>query len=210
MTTSIIIPVYNQLRYTKECWEALCKNTPEKFAALFIDNGSTDDTPVWLRERLHSIHNTTNRGYAAACNQGIRASRGDYICLLNNDTVVSPGWLAGLRACLDSSPRIGIVGPQQKGHEAREGWVHMPRLPGYCWLMRRALVERVGMLDEQFWPGNFEDDDYCRRVELAGHQNMMAGEVLVKHYGARSFEGMDYEKIMAKNRALYEQKWAGR
>jgi O-antigen biosynthesis protein len=217
-TTSIIIPVHNQLRYTKECWESLVAHTHERRDVLFIDNASTDGTGVWLQDRLASIHNHENRGYAAACNQGIIASRGEYICLLNNDVVVTPGWLSGLLAALQL-PGVGIVGPTTNCASGPQGSEHfrkknrgkvveVARLIGFCMVFRRSLVDRIGLLDERFWPGNFEDDDYCRRSIAAGFRNVVACDVFVHHYGGRSFEGMDYEKIVSTNRKLYEEKWS--
>jgi tetratricopeptide (TPR) repeat protein len=78
-------------------------------------------------------------------------------------------------------------------------------------LFRRALVETVGLLDEDFGSGNFEDDDYCLRAALQGHQNMIAGDVFVHHHGSRSFvaNGIDYSASIGANKKIFAEKWSG-
>ncbi len=237
---SIIMLTFNELRYTKECVESIRRHTKEPHEIIFVDNGSADGTVKWLRKlvnrngRYRLIQNSTNLGFARGCNQGIAAASGEYIMLLNNDVVVTPEWLAGMKECLESGPDIGIVGPltnnisgiqrlchadyEPAGLDAfakgfRERYRHRrilhPRIVGFCMLFRRELVERIGLLDEAFGSGNFEDDDLCLRAELAGLRNCIAGDVFIHHYGSRSFIGnrLDHQRFMTGNRRLFHDKW---
>jgi tetratricopeptide (TPR) repeat protein len=139
--------------------------------------------------------------------------------------------------CLRSNPKIGIVGPMtneisgiQKipagtnqsdekvdeiARELRERnrnrRIPSRRIVGFCMLFRKELLDRVGFLDESFGTGNFEDDDFCLRAELAGYTNMIAGDVFVHHYGSRSFIGnqIDYRASMSGNRKIFFNKWSG-
>ena len=238
---TIVILTWNQLEYTKACLASIAANTPEPYELILIDNGSVDGTVAWLREQVSSdsrirlIENTENRGFAAGCNQGINAARGEYILLLNNDTVVTPSWLAGMKELLNRYPDVGIVGPMTNsasgvqvvtdaGYSSlaelsvwssvfRENnrWriIAHRRVVGFCMLFRRELVEKIGMLDESFGPGNYEDDDYCLRAELAGYRNLIAGDVFIHHEGGATFSGnqLDRGSENRKNRVLFTKKW---
>lgn len=182
------------------------------------------------------IRNKKNLGFSAGCNQGIEAASGEYILLLNNDVVVTEKWLSGMLECLHSDPDIGIVGPMtnnisgsqkvdadyrtmQQMHEYAGGFrqrnrhrrIPLRRIVGFCMLFRQALVEKIGLFDEDFGSGNFEDDDFCLRAELLGCRNIVAGDVFIHHYGSRSFIGnrIDYGASMSGNRKKFLDKWSG-
>lgn len=239
--TSIAILTHNRLDYTKKCVESIRKHTSEHHEIIFVDNGSTDGTVKWLRKLVQKrsncrlIENRKNLGFARGCNQGIEASRGEFVLLLNNDVVVAEAWLSGMLEALGSVPNAGIVspmtnnisGPQQVVSDTyqsvncldtyaaqfrkknRHRRIPLRRIVGFCMLFKRALVERIGLLDESFGTGNFEDDDFCIRATLAGYKNYIAGDVFVHHYGSRSFVGnkIDYGAVIFGNRKIIEQKW---
>jgi glycosyltransferase involved in cell wall biosynthesis len=172
-------------------------------------------------------------------NQGIEASSGEYILLLGNDVVVTENWLSGMLECLNSAPDMGIVGPmtnnnnisgnqrvEDAGYQSiadlnvfaqsfrernRHRRVPSRRIVGFCMLFRRKLVEKIGLLDETFGTGNFEDDDFCLRTALEGYGNFIAGDVFIHHYGSRSFRGnrTEYGSAMTGNRKIFREKWSG-
>ncbi len=115
---SIIIPVFNQLEYTRDCLDTLYKNTDPAipFEVIVVDNGSTDSTPGFLKEAGRHFSNFTvvtnpeNLGFARACNTGARAAQGQYLFFLNNDTQPQPNWLSPLTTLLDSDPHVAAVG----------------------------------------------------------------------------------------------------
>ncbi len=240
--TSIVILTFNQLKYTKECVESIKKYTPEPHEIIFVDNGSTDGTIKWLRQLIKQnsnyklIENNKNLGFAKGCNQGITESAGEFILLLNNDVVVTEGWLSGLLECLKSSSDTGIVGPmtnnisgiqriQNVGYisiadmnkyamsfreKNRHRRIPLRRIVGFCMLFRRSLVEKTGLMDESFGTGNFEDDDFCLRAAIAGYRNIVAGDVFIHHYGSISFSGnkINYDSAMSGNMKIFSQKWS--
>jgi FkbM family methyltransferase len=235
--TSIIIPVHNQLAYTRRCLESIRRHTDEPYELIVVDNGSTDGTADYLRAQpdVTLIENRTNAGFPAACNQGIRAATGQQILLLNNDTLVTPCWLRRLLRALYAAPEVGLAGPcsnlvsgpQQvpvaydEDLEGLDGFAwdwgkahnrqlqDTDRLVGFCLLFRREVVDKVGLLDERFGIGNFEDDDYCRRALRAGYRLVIARDAFIHHFGGRTFvgSGVDYGTLLATNRELYRQKW---
>ncbi|MFH1624466.1 MAG: glycosyltransferase, partial [Pseudomonadota bacterium] len=242
--TSVIIPTYNELEYTKRCLESLKRFTKGRYELIFVDNGSTDGTVEYLRSVISNpsptigyklICNTENLGFARGCNQGIEAASGDYVLLLNNDVIVTERWLEGMIRCAESDIRAGIVGPcsnyvagpqldtnanystieemhsyaaQFRSHN-RGRWFEVARIVGFCMLIKREVIEKVGSLDEQFGSGNYEDDDYCYRARLSGCRLMVAGDVFVHHFGSQTFigNGIDYRKQMERNRRLFFEKW---
>jgi GT2 family glycosyltransferase/tetratricopeptide (TPR) repeat protein/2-polyprenyl-3-methyl-5-hydroxy-6-metoxy-1,4-benzoquinol methylase len=237
--TSLVILTHNQLACTRLCVDSIRQRTDEPCELVFVDNASTDGTPEYLAgvPGARLIRNAENRGFPAAANQGIRAARGRQVLLLNNDTVVTTGWLGRLLRALHADPRIGLAGPcsnrvsgaQQvpAGYEsleeldgfawdwgrARDGRLEdTDRLVGFCLLIRREVVERVGLLDERFGLGCFDDDDYCLRALRAGYRAVIARDAFVHHFGGQTFRsaGVDFAGLMRRNRELFEAKWADR
>ncbi len=235
--TSIIVLTRNQLVYTQQCLNSVRFCTKEPYELIVVDNGSSDGTVEYLRAQddVRLIANCGNRGFPAGCNQGINEARGEQIVLLNNDAIVTTHWLDTLLQALHSDPRIGIVGPCSNNvsgsqrvaacYEDLAGlerfaaelkrahggeWRDTERVVGFCLLMRRSLVDKIGLLDEQFGIGNFEDDDYCRRARLAGFRCLIARDAFVHHFGGMTHrgEGVDHVALLARNQQLFDLKWA--
>lgn len=241
--TSIIMLTFNQLDYTRLCLESIERHTPEAYELILVDNGSTDGTVDFLksyaasRPEVKLICNAENRGFAGGNNQGIATATGDYILFLNNDTVVTAGWLARLIRDLEHLPGIGLAGPMSNavsGQQlvpnvtyrnldelpafaaqlnAAEAGRATPavRLVGFCLIVKRAVLELIGGFDENYAVGNFEDDDLCLRAALAGYTAVIANDVFVHHFGSQSFKGnkLDYSAHINENRARFTAKWPG-
>jgi GT2 family glycosyltransferase/glycosyltransferase involved in cell wall biosynthesis len=238
---SIIVVTYNNLDYNKLCLNSIYEKThyPD-FEVIVVDNNSTDGTREFLIqfERTHPglrvILNDHNVGFAAANNQGIDIATGDYIVFLNNDTIVTPGWLSRLIYYL-GDPAIGMVGPvtNWSGNESRievayaspEGidafatnrarrhaseTFDIKTLALFCAALRRGTVDSVGRLDERFGIGMFEDDDYAVRVHHLGLRTICAEDVFIHHWGRASFARLDeqfYRDLFEENRRKFEDKW---
>src|SRR5205085_5527477 len=137
--------------------------------------------------------NESNLGFARGCNQALARASGRYVVFLNNDTVLTPGWLDGLVRCaLHDWPHVGLVGPVTNGAPEPQGVaadyrdladlepfaarrrrafagrvLPVKRLTGFCLLARREVLDRLGPLDERYGVGFFEDDDLCLRAREA-------------------------------------------
>jgi len=234
--TSIVIVTFNQLPQTRVCVDSLRHVTDEPYELIFVDNASTDGTPQYLESLRDAtvIRNAENRGFPAAVNQGIAAARGDQILLLNNDTVVTTGWLRRMLDALYAENHIGLVGPLSNNVSGEQqipvdyddlsaldgfAWTlaqhnheqttDTDRLVGFCLLIKRAVIEEIGALDERFGLGNFEDDDFCRRALQAGFQAVIARDAFVHHVGGATFRGsgIDFAALLEENRRKYEAKW---
>ena len=239
---SIVILTFNQLEKTRDCLDSIRRHTPELHEIIVVDNGSTDGTLPWLKEACACndsyilIENRENRGFAAGCNQGIEAARGEYVLLLNNDVVVTKDWLCGMLECLRATADAGIIGPmtnnisgiQQISDAKYSSLVELDefaaafrkrnrhqrilfrRIVGFCMLFRKSLTDEIGVLDETFGTGNFEDDDFCLRAAIAGYRNVIAGDVFIHHVGSASFRGNNFDYIAAitDNGRLFREKWS--
>ncbi|MBL9137237.1 MAG: glycosyltransferase, partial [Verrucomicrobiales bacterium] len=238
---SIVILVLNQLEHTQRCLESVHRFTPIEHEILLVDNGSDKDTADWLasyataHREVRLIRNHENRGFAAGNNQALAIARGTHVLLLNNDTVVTAGWIERMLSVLHRVPGAGIVGPRSNrvaGPQLVEhpGYSDLDQLPefaaswaaknngksrpvgrviGFCLLARKAVIEAVGGLDERFGSGNFEDDDFCLRARLAGFESRIADDAFVHHVGSQTFQGarIDYRAAMLNNWALFKEKW---
>ena len=115
--TSIVLLAWNQVAYTKLCIESVFRHTHAPFELILVDNGSSDGTPEYFREvraanpNVKIVLNPKNLGFAKGCNQGLAAANGEYVCFLNNDTIVTEGWLETLQWWAEIEPHVGIVGP---------------------------------------------------------------------------------------------------
>lgn len=239
---SVVVVTFNNLPFTKLCVAGLTANTRGiGYELIVVDNGSTDGTVEYLatlsrsNRHVRTILNPQNRGFAPANNQGLAAARGRVLVLLNNDTIVPPGWLTGLVRHLER-PGVGVAGPvtNRIGNEAeietryrtygqmlafagkqaaaRPGArfdIPMPAM--FCLAVRRDVYERVGPLDERFEVGMLEDDDYARRVRDAGYRLLCAEDVFVHHFGQASFGHLvptgDYMRLLEANQRRYREKW---
>ncbi|WP_186333766.1 glycosyltransferase family 2 protein [Paenibacillus xylanexedens] len=235
---SIIIPTYNQREYVLQCVSSIEKHTPAPFEIIVVDNASKDGTAEAMLRKGGMVRVAAldqNRGFAGGVNHGLMMARGRHIIVLNNDTLVTPGWLDNMMTCLASDPQIGVVGPvtnyiggdQQikvPYREVEDMWSFATthnrpdaekhrmtdRLVGFCWLFSRELLERVGYLDEGYAVGNFEDDDWIIRVKLAGYQLAVAGDAFIHHFGSVSMKALgeqDFAVVNKDNEQFYSQKW---
>lgn len=239
---SILILTYNNLLLNQLCLRSIyCNTTYPNFEVIVVDNGSTDGTPVWLRHyaethpNLRLFMNSENRGFASGNNQAAREASGEYLIFLNNDTVVTKGWVERLLAHLQSVPEIGLVGPvtnaianeariqvnysspmemevfaenisrKMKGHS-----FNIRMLAFYCVMARKSQYETLGGLDERFSVGMFEDDDIAVRYQQEGYHIKCVEDVFIHHFHRSSFGKLDQEthqKIFNENQKKYEDKW---
>ncbi len=239
---SIIIPVYNQIKYTLETIRSIYQFTKEDFELILVDNASEKETQVQLEkisteyQNVKIIRNDINYGFPSAINIGIKNSVGKYIVVMNNDVVVTENWLTKMLAIAESKDEIGIVGPisnhvsgvqidkntkynsieemhkyaQTISELNKNSTLEFPRVVFFCTLIKRSVLDKIGGLDERFYPGNFEDDDFCLRAQIAGFKSVIARDVFIHHFGSKSFtaDGNEkYAKLLETNKRKFIEKW---
>jgi N-acetylglucosaminyl-diphospho-decaprenol L-rhamnosyltransferase len=226
MNVSIVIPVLNQLHYTKECVAGLAASLAPGVAVVVVDNGSSDGTAEFLatQPQITVIRNPENRGCAAAWNQGVRATSSEWVLILNNDVLVTEGWLPALVGFAEAH-NLGIASPAIREGEfnyalaayARQFTTEMRKVArwgtanGVCFLVRRRVFEAVGLFDEQFRVGQFEDADFFLRARKAGFRLGTTGSAFIHHFGSVTQDALRSDDprlpYEAENRAYFRRKW---
>ena len=197
-----------------------------------------EQVKTWCDEfaqgKITVIRNASNLGFAAGNNVGLRIATGEFVVILNNDTQVAPGWIHRSLRHFRNNESLGLLGPSTDlcGNEAMvvlrgssKNWLHEATerfglrthklLPArtvafFCVFIRREVLDQVGLLDENFGRGYFEDDDYCRRVETAKYTIGIARDVFVHHEMGSSFNqvpSQEKQDLFNQNKQLYESKW---
>jgi GT2 family glycosyltransferase len=236
---SIVVVCHDGLPFTKLCLATVLENS-DAVEVIVVDNGSGDGTSRYLdlheaREpRLRVLRSSENLGFPKAANLGIASARAESVVLLNNDTVVPPGWLEPLLDAL-ADPAVGLAGPVtnrigtraevaadyqtlaelyswslQRSQEHRDAIEDIDLAAMFCVALRRQTFERIGPLDEEFGIGLVEDDDYAERVRAAGLRVVCAEGSFVHHFGEASFGRLvpsgEREQLLVRNRKRFEAK----
>ena len=210
---SIVIPVYNKIAYTSACLRSIAAHADAiAFEVIVVDDGSSDTTPRRLADisGIRCVRNDENLGFVGSCNAGAAIARGDYLLFLNNDTVVTMGWLGALLRCIEEAPDAGLVGaklvyPDGRLQEAGgivfddgSGWnvgrfgdaddarYNFRREVDYCSgaaiVLRRALFARLGAFDTRYAPAYYEDTDLAFTVRAAGLKVYYEPAATVMHF----------------------------
>jgi GT2 family glycosyltransferase len=237
-SASIIVPCCGMIEYTKLCVPALLKHTRQPFDLIFLDIGSLDGTAEYLAGiqaassvRVEIVRTPTDLGIADAVQDALKLARGEFVVLLNNDTVVTDAWLNQLVGLAKMSPSVGMVGPmsnyaappqlveevtyragpRKKGlagvagehalvdtaavdafarkwrEEHRGQWFDTERLGGFCLLLKRGVLKRIGHLREHSDLALFDTDILSSKARKAGFTLACCKDLFVHHFGTRTF-----------------------
>ncbi len=232
---SILVPCCGMLEYTKLCVPSLLKQSRPPFELIFLDIGSLDGTAEYLAGlaaaapvRVEVVRTATDLGINEVCQEALARARGDYLVLLNNDTVVTNAWLNQLVGLVSMSPAIGLVGPMSNyaappqlvetvpyrvgprpggrrdeaalvdveaverfaldHREQNKGkWVQVERLGGFCLLLKREVLARIGPLEPWTDLSLFDTDILSARARQAGYTLACCRDLFIHHFGTRTF-----------------------
>jgi O-antigen biosynthesis protein len=238
---SILVPCCGQLEFTKLCVPSLLAHTRQPFELIFLDIGSLDGTAEYLagiaaaasQIRVEIVRTPTDLGIGQVVQDAIKQSRGEYVVLLNNDTIVTSAWLNQLVNLAQLSPAIGMVGPSsnyaappqlvenvpyrigprkgsrfqeagsgagwlvdvsavetfaRKWREEQKGkWMEVERLGGFCLLLKREVLKRVGNLSQWTDLSIFDTDILSSKARQAGFTLACCKDVYIHHFGTRTF-----------------------
>jgi len=182
MKVSIVISTYNHLDdCLKPCIESIQKYCSfEDKEVIVVANGCKDGTREYvesLGEPFRLVWFDEAIGATRAYNEGIKAAKYEYILLINNDVVFleqEKDSLVNLHLeRFVKNPKVGIVGPI-KSHNKQ---LHRDFIVFFCAMVKRAVFDKIGYLDEVFGTGSSEDIDFCIRAQEAGYEIAVAGEM---------------------------------
>ncbi len=210
---SVIVLNWNGRHLLPACLAAVDKQTQRDFELIVVDNGSTDGSSDWVVEHYPAarlVRLEKNMGFCGGNNAGLRAARGQFITLLNNDIEVAPGWLAALLETMQAQPEAGacdsrvyflhrsdvlwaagadytISGAVNHRGYLQRGLDFPAETPAEVFvaiacsaMYRRSALEQVGFLDEDFFYG-YEDVDLSFRLHLAGYRVLTVPRAVAFH-----------------------------
>ncbi|GEM_PF-2076819 len=226
---TIAIAVWNKPEITAQCLESLVRHTKYPYNVLIIDNGSEEETQVFLRDFCSGKDNfrikrfDENVGYLRAANYTLETVRTPYICLLNNDTILTDGWLAESISVLESSEDIGIVSPTSneitgkfkkdflsgRTKDRKRKFIEVNGCLGSCFILKQEVAARIGYFDPIYAAGYFEEVDYCFKAGAAGFRSVLALGAYIEHLSNASFSAAPKERdaLWHKNRDIFESRW---
>ena len=225
---------------TRPCLESLTPwfEDPE-IEILIVDNGSPDNSPqetaAWCaaHPQVKCLLSETNRGFAGGMNWGAAQARGQWLLLVNNDTVFPSRALDAFKRVVGKAPPdVAMLGPvtNAAGNGQRlwkpgatfDDWLQigaglnehpthelMPayRCDFFCIAIRRDVWEQLGGLDQAFGMGYYEDFDFSLRLAKAGYRQMITEDVFILHVGSATFQGSKAAReLIKRNKKLLQSK----
>ncbi|GAA0727052.1 glycosyltransferase family 2 protein [Clostridium malenominatum] len=227
MKISIIIPNYNGEKYLKDCLDSLSKQSFTNFEIIIVDNASTDNSLNIIEENypgIKLIKMDKNYGFSVAVNRGIKESMGDYVVLLNNDTVVFEDWLFNLVEAIERDSKIFSVSSKMIRYREKDkiddagdeycllAWAYKRGDGAFiekyikdcevfsscagAAIYRKKIFGEIGYFDESFF-AYMEDVDISYRAKIHGYRNFYSSKAKVYHIGSAT-TGSKYNSFKVK------------
>ena len=230
----LVLLSWNHLEETQPCLESLLSATRVPCRLFIVDNGSEEDVRAFLQavkprgaiQEIVVLQNETNEGFPRGMNRGIAASHAPFVCLLNNDLRFTVGWLQEMIDVAQANPTVGVINPASStlGNYPPKGmslqayadglrqfhgqYVEVGMCIGFCMLIKREILNRIGGLNEEVERIFFEDEDFCMRAQQAGFQCVVAAGSYVYHAEHKTVRKMpEREALFTKNQRWCHQRW---
>jgi GT2 family glycosyltransferase len=215
---AVIIPVFNQLRYTRNCLDSLRKDRVEDRDIVIVDNASNDGTREFLagHPALKVVTNEKNLGCSSAWNQGVeQAGPATWKLIINNDVIVAPGFTSGLTAFAQMNA-CDIVSPAMTEGDldydfdkfSSEFLARMAGISrsgtasGVCFMVNKRVFDKIGLFDSKLGQAGYEDEDFFRRASAAGFRLAITGQAYLHHFGSVTQKKLKSELGMASSAPL--------
>jgi GT2 family glycosyltransferase len=239
-SVSIIMIATGEAPHLLECLRSVAENVrATSYEVILVLNGTAPHVASELARHVEGVRITpsrVNRGFAGGCNLGALTAKGDYLVLLNDDTLIQPDWLESLVAACERRPKTGAVGSRllhEDGSLQEAGQIlwsdattscvgrdcpeeahayEWARRVDYCsgssLLVRRSTWEHLGGLDESYFPAYCEDVDLCLRIVEAGEEVWYEPTSRVRHLESQSSSPSYKKFLIERNRPRLKARWA--
>lgn len=235
---SVIVPIYNALSDVKKLLESLKSNFNFFLGDVtLINDCSNNDVFEYLNDyckknpEFKLVSNVENVGFIKSCNRGILETKGDVVVLLNSDTKIPTEFCERILKCFNSDEKIGVASPI--GSYTLKYYIPIPNdtyteqmndivrkyhkcfypvvasCEGFCFCIRRKVIEEQGGLDEVYGKGYHEEVDFSYRAIKNGWKNVLIDDLYVFHKRHASFGVAQREELIAKNNIVFHKRWDG-
>lgn len=213
---SIVTAYYKNEDLTKKFINHISQYVDWSMAELILVNAGSEE--VHHPQTSVLVNLPENQSFSHSMNAGIRAATGEYIIVIGNDVFpTDPQWVekliqshkdtgAWIVAPNNDNPGLDVYKRQYMIKEEGSN-VYMRMFPAICWLLPKSTIDVVGLFDEQFIPGCYEDDDYVLRTKALGGHLVVNKDVMVHHELSSTLKLLDPNKAMNENRQRYITKW---
>lgn len=237
---SVLMLTYGARDWVEEAVGALVANTAPVYELIVVDNASPDGTADWFAERFPGatlVRNARNVGFGPGNNQAALLASGRYLCFLNSDAMVEPGWLDPMvgdlelvRGCGAVVPRLlnidgtlqeagSVIGAKGEtmaigfGDDPDRPWYRFPRFVDYgsaaCMMMERSVFQDHGGFDPAYGAAYYEDADLCMRLRRAGQKVVYEPRAKVRHVRGASSSSAAVLRLRDRNAEVFARRWSG-
>lgn len=211
------------------------KNDNEiKTSIILVNDNSNKETTEYLRETSQNnsnfllINNEENLGFVKTCNKGLAQSNSDISILLNTDTVIPPNFIEKIINCFASDEKIGIASPiasasnnfyipiypgytffemaQLISDNSEHRYPNIVSPEGFCYCIKKDVIEQQGYLDEIYGRGYYEESDYAMRALNNGWKTVCIDDLYVYHRRHVSFKS-EVDSLKIKNKKIFNTRW---
>ncbi len=234
---TVVVPIYNALEEVKLLLDSLKENFNFYLGeTILINDCSKQDTTDFLNKfakdntQFILVNNEENLGFIKTCNKGMKMAKGDIVVLLNSDTIIPKEFCERIIKCFNSDSKIGTASPissfsgqnyiplrENMSIEDMNNLLRLkhkciyPRLSsaeGFCYCIRKSVIETQGYLDEIYGKGYCEEVDFSQRASVNGWKNVLIDDLYVYHKRCCSFGKKKRTEQMKKNNDIYNSRYA--
>lgn len=232
---TVIVPIYNAQKDVNLCLQSLVKNINYNICdVICVDDCSEPETADFVSKFCQEaffkyLRNDENLGFVKTCNRGIKLATGDIVVLLNSDTIIPENFCEKIIKCFESDDNIGVASPiashsgmyyikkplrytLDESNALIEKY-HIAEYPdifnaeGFCFCIRKLVIENLGYLDEIYGFGYCEEVDYAHRVQSQGYRCVLIDDLYVYHKRHSSFGVERREKQLSINEKIFKSRW---
>ena len=236
---SCVVPIYNALDDVKILLKSILDNFNFDLGEVILINdcSSKPETSEFLKEytqqhpQLKYYENEQNLGFVKTCNRGMQLANNEIIVLLNSDTIIPKEFCERIIKCFNSDEKIGIASPISahspayfiplpKGMTVEEmnqklrskhkcSYPVIPNAEGFCFCIRKEVIEKQGYLDTVWGKGYHEEVDFAYRAITNGWKNVLIDDLYVFHKAEASFGKKNRKQQIQRNNEEFKKRWGG-